>query len=104
MPEPAWHRVAAEADLKPETPRAIRVGKTQIALVKLADGIFAVSDVCTHEYALLSDGFCEHGKLECPLHQALFDIRTGKAETEPAEVDLQVFPVKIEGGQVFVQV
>jgi len=104
MPDPAWHRVAAEADLKPETPRAVRVGKTQIALVKLADGIFAVSDVCTHEYALLSDGFCEHGKLECPLHQALFDIRTGKAETEPADVDLQVFPVKVEGGQVFVQV
>lgn len=102
MAEPTWHRVAAEADLQPGTPRAVRVGKVQIAVVQLEDGIFAVSDICTHAYALLSDGFCEHGKLECPLHQALFDIRTGRAETEPAEVDLQVFPVKVEAGQVFV--
>lgn len=102
MAEPTWTRVAAAADLKPETPRSVKIGKVQIALVKLDDGIFAVSDICTHDYAVLSDGFCENGKLECPLHQALFDIRSGRAETEPADVDLRIFPVKIEDGQVFV--
>jgi len=99
-----WHRVAAEEELKPETPLGIRVGEVQIALVRLEDGIFAVNDVCTHEYALLSEGYCEDGKLECPLHQACFDIRTGKALTEPAEVDVATYPVKVEGGAVFVQV
>ncbi|WP_135465826.1 non-heme iron oxygenase ferredoxin subunit [Crenalkalicoccus roseus] len=101
---PDWHRVAEEADLKPETPLGVRVGDTQIALVRLEDGIYAVSDVCTHEYALLSEGFCEDGRLECPLHQACFDIRTGKALTEPAEVDLATYPVKVEDGAVFVRV
>jgi len=101
---PEWHRVASEADLSPETPLGVRVGDVQIAVVRLEDGIFAINDVCTHEYALLSEGYCEEGKLECPLHQALFDIRTGKALTEPAEVDVATYPVKVEGGAVFVQV
>jgi nitrite reductase/ring-hydroxylating ferredoxin subunit len=99
-----WHRVAAEADLKPETPLGVRVGDLQIALVRLDDGVYAINDVCTHEYALLSEGFCEDGKLECPLHQACFDIRTGAALNEPAEVPVATYPVKLEGGAVFVQV
>lgn len=99
-----WHRVAAEADLKPETPLGVRVGEVQIAVVRLDDGIYAINDVCTHEYALLSEGFCEDGRLECPLHQACFDIRTGKALTEPAEVDVATYPTKVENGIVYVQV
>ncbi len=99
-----WHRVAAEADLKLDTPLGLRIRAEQIAVVRLADGIFAVNDVCTHEYALLSEGFCEDGKLECPLHQACFDIRTGKALNEPAEVPVATYPTKVEGGAVYVQV
>ncbi len=99
-----WHRVAAEADLKPETPLGLRIGDTQVMVVRLDDGIFAISDVCTHEYALLSEGFCEAGKIECPLHQACFDIRTGAALDAPAEVPVATYEVKIEGGAVFVRV
>ena len=100
---PIWHRVADEADLALEQPLGIRVGDVQIALVRLEDGIHAINDVCTHEYALLSEGYCEDGKLECPLHQAMFDIRTGKALSEPAEVDVATYPVKVEDGAVFVE-
>ncbi|MBV1796125.1 non-heme iron oxygenase ferredoxin subunit [Siccirubricoccus sp. G192] len=99
-----WHRVASEADLSLEAPLGVRVGDVQIAVVKLEDGIYAINDVCTHEFALLSEGFCEEGKLECPLHQACFDVRTGKVLNEPAEVDVATYPVKVENGAVFVQV
>jgi nitrite reductase/ring-hydroxylating ferredoxin subunit len=98
-----WHRVAAEDDLVENMPMAVRVGDLSIAVVRLEDGIFAVSDICTHEYALLSDGFCEEGKLECPLHQACFDIRTGAALNEPAEVPVATYKVKVEDGEVFVE-
>lgn len=100
---PDWHRVAAEAELAENMPLPVRIGDLSIAVVRLPDGIFAVNDVCTHEYALLSDGFCEDGKLECPLHQACFDVRTGKALNEPAEVDVATYRVKVEGGDVFVE-
>jgi nitrite reductase/ring-hydroxylating ferredoxin subunit len=99
-----WHRVAAEAELKPDTPLGLRIGEVQVAVVRLEDGIYAVNDVCTHEFALLSEGYCEDGKLECPLHQACFDIRTGRALNEPAEVPVATYPTKVEAGVVYVQV
>jgi nitrite reductase/ring-hydroxylating ferredoxin subunit len=99
-----WHRVAAEAELKPDTPLGLRIGEVQVAVVRLEDGIYAVNDVCTHEFALLSEGYCEDGRLECPLHQACFDIRTGRALNEPAEVPVATYPTKVEGGVVYVQV
>ncbi|MFM7611775.1 MAG: non-heme iron oxygenase ferredoxin subunit [Alphaproteobacteria bacterium] len=98
----AWHRVASQEELQPDTPRAVRIGEMQLAIIRLADGVFAVNDVCSHEYALLSEGFCEDGKLECPLHQACFDIRTGKALSAPATTAIATYPVKCENGDVFV--
>ncbi|WP_149535858.1 non-heme iron oxygenase ferredoxin subunit [Siccirubricoccus phaeus] len=98
-----WHRVAAEDELAENMPLPVRINGEPIAVVRLEDGIYAVHDVCTHEYALLSDGFCEEGKLECPLHQACFDIRTGAALNEPAEVPVATYKVKVENGEVFVE-
>ena len=83
---PSWHAVTDLDKLDLDTPFALRIGDSQVCVVRLEDGIFAINDVCTHEYALLSDGYFEEGKLECPLHQACFDIRTGAALNEPAEV------------------
>jgi 3-phenylpropionate/trans-cinnamate dioxygenase ferredoxin subunit len=41
--------------------------------------------------------------IECPLHQGRFHIPTGKAKSAPVCVDLVCYPVKVEGGQVFIQ-
>jgi nitrite reductase/ring-hydroxylating ferredoxin subunit len=98
-----WHRVASETQLKPGKPLAVRVGDVSVCVVRLPDGVFAINDVCTHEYALLSDGYLEGDKIECPLHQACFDLRTGKALNEPADVDVAVYPVKLEAGGVFIE-
>jgi nitrite reductase/ring-hydroxylating ferredoxin subunit len=100
----AWHRVTELDKLDLETPFALRVGEEQICVVRLEDGVFAINDVCTHEYALLSDGYCEEGKIECPLHQACFDLHTGKALNEPAEIDVATYPTKVEDGVVYVEV
>jgi nitrite reductase/ring-hydroxylating ferredoxin subunit len=99
-----WHRVTELDKLDLETPFALRAGEEQVCVVRLEDGIFAINDVCTHEYALLSDGYCEEGKIECPLHQACFDLRTGKALNEPAEVDVATYRTKVEDGVVYVEV
>lgn len=48
------------------------------AIYKISDGIFATEGSCTHERALLSDGFVIDNVIECPLHQGRFDIRSGK--------------------------
>jgi nitrite reductase/ring-hydroxylating ferredoxin subunit len=40
--------------------------------------------------------------VKCPLHGSRFNVRTGEVAEEPAEVNLRTYPVKVEGGQVYV--
>ena len=75
---------------------------TPVALYRLRGEIFATHGICTHALALLSEGWVEDGKIECPLHQGQFDIRTGKALCAPLTQDLRTYAVKLEGDDIFV--
>ncbi len=100
-----WVRVAAAADVAEGQALGVRVGDKEIAVYHLPGGDFCATDnVCSHEYALLTEGWMENGCIECPLHAAQFDIRTGKALSAPADEDLAVFEVKVEGGDVLVKI
>lgn len=98
----AWHRVAASAEVPRGEVVGAQAGETPIALYNVDGEILATHNICTHAYACLSDGYLEDGKIECPLHQALFDIRTGAVVCGPAPQPLAVYPVRVEDGQVFV--
>lgn len=100
----SWHRVAEVNEIETDEALPVDVGDDEIALCKLGDSVYALNNICTHEYACMSDGFIEDDAIECPLHQAQFDVRTGKALSPPAEVDLKTYPVKIIDGTVFVQI
>lgn len=97
-----WHDACAASDVLAEQPHGINVAGTPVGLYRLGDAVHALSDVCTHEFALLSGGFVEGGRIECPLHQACFDIRSGKCHGPMAEHDLKTFPVQIVDGRVMV--
>jgi len=99
-----WQAVMAADELEDEEPEHVRVGEALVCLVKLGEEIHAIDDVCTHEFALLSEGFCEDGEVECPLHQARFDVRTGKCTAGPAETDVPTYRVEVRDGQVYVGV
>ncbi|MDE2007024.1 MAG: non-heme iron oxygenase ferredoxin subunit [Rhodospirillales bacterium] len=99
-----WVRVAAAADVAEGSAIGVRVGDREIALYHLPGGEFRATDnICSHEYAQLSDGWLENGEIECPLHAARFDIRSGKALCAPAEKDIAVFEVKREGADLLVK-
>jgi nitrite reductase/ring-hydroxylating ferredoxin subunit len=97
-----WHRVASLSQLREGEAFPTKIGDVQIALYTLKGQIHAIDDICTHEYAHLSQGFVEGGIIECPLHQATFDIATGKCLTAPATVDLNRYAVRVEGNEIFV--
>ena len=100
-----WVRVAAKSDVAEGACLGVRVGGKEVALFHLPGGEFHATDnVCSHEYALLTDGWLENGCIECPLHAGRFDIKTGKAMCAPVEKGLQVFEVKLEGGDVLVNI
>jgi naphthalene 1,2-dioxygenase ferredoxin component len=102
MSNQGWQRIASVAEVAEGAVIAARVGKSPIALYKFEGRIYASDDACTHECVRLSDGYLDGCFIECPLHQGVFDIRTGKALCEPLTEDLAVYPVRIVGDEVFV--
>jgi 3-phenylpropionate/trans-cinnamate dioxygenase ferredoxin component len=43
------------------------------------------------------------GVIECPKHNAHFDYRTGEATRAPACINLKSFPVRVQDGDVWVE-
>jgi 3-phenylpropionate/trans-cinnamate dioxygenase ferredoxin component len=76
----------------------------QYALYRTADDrYFATDGLCTHELVELADGFVMGTIIECPMHNGRFDFTTGEAKGAPACVNLATYPVKVEGGKIFVK-
>src|SRR5215831_17627597 len=98
----AWQKAAALSELSEGGVIGVHVNATPIALYQLDGAVYATDGVCTHAMAILADGFVEDGKIECPLHQGLFDIKSGKALAAPATEDLRTYAVKVEDGEIFV--
>ena len=98
-----WIDVCAHGDVPEDGTLLVRVKGEQVCLYNLDGEVFATHDRCTHASASLADGFITDGKIECPIHSGLFDIRTGRALTAPCTVDLKVYPVRVDGGRVLVQ-
>lgn len=97
-----WEAVADADAIGEDEALGVTVGARQIALVRSGGALHAVDNVCTHQYALLSEGYVEDGCIECPLHQGRFELATGRAMCAPVTAPVRVYPVKVEGGQVFV--
>ncbi len=79
---------------------AFAAGPRELALFRVDGEVYATDNVCTHADARLCDGFLIGHEIECPLHQARFDIRDGRVTCEPATEPIATWPVKIDGGPV----
>ena len=97
-----WIKVATVSDVGEGGTLAVEAGNELLCLYNLGGRIYATDDICTHEEASLAEGYIEGDCIECPLHQARFHIPTGEVRSPPAETDLRVFPVKVEGGDILV--
>lgn len=82
---------------------SIRIPGPEPIAVFNADGeLFAIDDTCTHQDASLSDGWLEGCTVECPLHEACFDLRTGLPTGPPAKRPVRTYPVVVSDGEVYV--
>ncbi len=98
-----WTDVCADGDVPDAGTLLVRVKGEPVCLYNIDGSIFATHDQCTHALASMADGFITEGRIECPIHSGLFDIRTGRALTAPCTIDLKVYPVRVEGGRVLVR-
>lgn len=94
-------RVCSLADLPPGAIVRLELDPA-VAIFHTEDGeIFAVDDNCTHQNASLSDGWLEGCEVECPLHAARFDLRTGEPDGPPATRAIRTHQVSIADGDVY---
>lgn len=98
-----WIRVADVADVGPGEALRVDVGDEPIAIWNVEGALYATSDTCTHEEASLSEGDLWGTVVECPLHGAQFDVRTGAVMSLPAIFPISTYPVKVEGGGLYVE-
>lgn len=90
--------------LTPGKPMRIEKDGKSICVAKIGDEVFAIDDTCSHSDASLSEGDITDFKIECWLHGAEFDLRTGQALTLPAVQALETYAVKIDGNSVTVEI
>ena len=102
--ETGWVRAANRSDLVEGEPLGVEVAGRSIALYDIDGALFATDNICTHAYACLSDGWLDGEVIECPLHAARFDIRTGKVLDPPATEDLKTYPVRVVDDEIEVRI
>ena len=95
-------RVAAVGDIQPGKAIRVEIGDEPVAIFNVDGTLYAIGDTCSHEEASLSEGDVFGDCVECPLHGAEFDLKTGKPRTLPAVVPVPTYPVKVEGDDVLV--
>ena len=60
--------------------------------------------ICTHEAVHLEDGLVMDDEIECPMHQGIFNIKSGEALSPPACEDLKTYPVKVDNDKIFIKI
>ena len=91
------------ASLTEGKPLRIEKNGESICVTRVGSEVFAISDTCSPSEASLSEGDIEGFKIECWLHGAEFDVRTGEALTPPAVAPVKSYPVTIDGDSVTVE-
>ncbi|MGW1682826.1 bifunctional 3-phenylpropionate/cinnamic acid dioxygenase ferredoxin subunit [Saccharopolyspora sp. NPDC002376] len=99
------HRVRACSlrEIPPGTAR--RLGTLpRIAIFNVNGTVYAVDDVCTHEFAVLSEGHFDGMSVECSVHMSRFDVRTGEPLCSPATEPLRTYEVEVIDDDVIVHI
>lgn len=97
-------RVASTTEIPAGSGKYIDVDGIPVAVFHIDDQYYATSDICTHEESSLAEGELEGEIVECPLHGARFNVRTGQVKALPAVVNLQTYPVRVVGSDVEVEI
>lgn len=98
--EKVWQDVIAVDKLEAGDATPVTHGARELAVFDTLDGVFVSYARCTHGAANLCDGYFDGKFIECPLHQGLFDARTGQALAAPARVRLRMLKARVKCGMV----
>jgi nitrite reductase/ring-hydroxylating ferredoxin subunit len=95
-------KVAEVTELAPGEMKVVEWGEDQVLLVNLDGSMYACDNICTHAGAPLNEGSLEGELVECPLHGSVFNVTNGEVVGPPAEDELRVFQVRVDGQDILV--
>lgn len=98
-----WIPIARTDDPVPRHGKAVEVQGEHLALFTVEGRFYVTSNVCTHQFALLTDGYVEDDCVDCPMHQGRFHIPTGEVRGGPVSKCLRTYPVRIDGNDICVE-
>lgn len=85
--------------------RAFFLDGEEIAIYHVAgEEFYATSNVCSHAFALLSEGSLDGRTVTCPKHGGKFDVPSGAPLEMPAVTRIETYPVTLEDGDLFVEI
>ena len=99
-----WVEVANANSIEMEDLIRFDYGDKTFCIYRLEDGYYATDGMCTHEAVHLEDGLVMDDEIECPMHQGIFNIKTGEAISPPACEDIKTYPVKVENDLVYINI
>ena len=104
MTEEDWIEVGPTDSIEEEDLIRFDHGDRTLCIYRLSDGFYATDGICTHETVHLEDGLVMDDEIECPMHQGVFNIKSGEAISPPACDDLKTYPVKVDNNKIFVKI
>ena len=95
--------VAKTSELPPGQMKWVAVDRERVVLANVGGAFYALRDVCGHKNAPLSRGKLIGHLIECPLHFAQFDVRTGELVNGPVSIPIPTYEVRVEEDIVYVK-
>lgn len=102
-PMSSFVKVASLSDLPPGSSRCVEAGGKEIAIHNVEGRIYACSNICPHQGGPMADGILDGTSIVCPWHAWAFDLESGCSPVNP-RIRIDLFAVKIENGEIFVNV
>jgi nitrite reductase/ring-hydroxylating ferredoxin subunit/uncharacterized membrane protein len=96
----AWKDVLGEHELREKEPRRIEVDGSPVLLYREAGQIYAIGAVCAHESGPLEKGTVENGRVQCPWHQSVFDLRDGSVVHGPTTYPVPSYEARLREGRI----
>jgi nitrite reductase/ring-hydroxylating ferredoxin subunit len=99
-----WVTVAPIGRLGVGSMLGVEVGDLQIAVYNVEGELFATDNICTHAFALLTDGFLDGAIVECPLHAGCFNVKSGEGMGDPISENIKTYRVRVNADSIEVEV
>jgi nitrite reductase (NADH) small subunit len=98
------HDIGPLSQIPPGEGRNFLVASTRVAVFRTRSGeVYATQPECPHRQGPLADGLMGGATIVCPLHERVYDLRTG--DEKGAECRLTTYPARIsEAGTIIVTV